>query len=247
MAIKNKRSNDSSNSSNYQKRNTEADGKAKDSKKQVKQGFKGDKNNGLLEKLTKENEELKKKISEYENEFIEKDSAIKDLNQKIIKYEYELADTNRSFKGDKKSSLSKDEKEEYENKIRELEIELGKAEGQLGSLEGTIMMHEEENIMLKEENDSIKKQIEVLKASKELKGNMGSLKKRVSKLEQQLEEANKTNQEAQNTIKMLKKKQSESEISTKSNSKGNNDKINEEILALRKSCNVRIRFRNCYT
>jgi len=198
--------------------------------KQIKSGFKDDKNTQIyFDKISKENQDLQTKIIQYETQFAEKDITIKDLNQKILKYEYDLADSNRTIKGDKNNSLSENEKEKYEKKIRELEIELGKAEGQLGSLEGTIMMHEEENIILKEENSSIKKQIDVLKASKELKGNMGTLRKRVAKLEQQLEEANKINQEAQNTINLLKKKQSDSDANVKSASVINN----EEILGLK--------------
>jgi len=190
--------------------------------KQIKSSLNGDKNESLFDKLSKENQELQIKLSQYENECVEKETTIK-----------KLENLNKSFKEEinkKKtaSGISNDEKEEYENKIRELEFELGKAEGQLGSLEGTIMMHEEENIILKEENNSFKKQIDVLKASKELKGNMGILKKRVAKLEQQLEEANKVNQEAQNAIKTLKKKQSNSAMNNKPAQTNN-----EEILGLK--------------
>jgi len=196
--------------------------------KQIKSDLKGDKfEEAFLDKISKENQELQNKLSQFESQCAEKDFTIKNLNKKIRQYEIDLADTNLNKKGN--SGLSKQEKENYENKIRDLEVELGKAEGQLGSLEGTIMMHEEENITLKEENASIKKQLDILKASKELKGNMGSLKKRVAKLEHQLEQANKTNQEAQNTIKMLKKKSSETNIKEKSVSATNN----EEVLNLK--------------
>jgi len=198
--------------------------------KQIKSDLKGENESDIIDKITQENQKLQTQLSQFESQCIEKDTTIKDLKKKIRQYE------NDSSRKNSLSGLSKQEKEEYENKIRELEVELGRAEGQLGSLEGTIMMHEEENIMLKEENATIKKQIDILKTAKELKGNMGSLKKKIAKLEQQLEQSNKTNQEAQNTIKMLKKQNSEINIKEKAPPvAASNDK---EILALKEKVEV---------
>jgi len=198
--------------------------------KQIKSDLKGENESDIIDKISQENQKLQTQLSQYESECIEKDTTIKDLKKKIRQYE------NDSSRKNSLSGLSKQEKEEYDNKIRELEVELGRAEGQLGSLEGTIMMHEEENIMLKEENATIKKQIDILKTAKELKGNMGSLKKKIAKLEQQLEQSNKTNQEAQNTIKMLKKQNSEINVKEKAAPFAASN--NEEVLALKEKIEV---------